>query len=151
MKPRESHQIEYPEGQKGPELHPYHHEAHEEATQYLRTLYLEIEKNPTVALYNYTKRNGPSLAAKEAIAKIDEINGRLLTINCFSDLSIAVGQIMRDDFVQTWKWFIYATKERKEVHLSALANMCNELHYPRGWANIPPGGPEEPHSNPAID
>jgi hypothetical protein len=77
--------------------------------------------------------------------KIDEVNGRLLTINCFSGLSIVVGQIMRDRFVQTWKLFIYASEERKGRHTSALANMCKDLHYPSEWANVPPGGFEEPH------
>ena len=112
----------------------------------LRTLYFEIEKNPTVALYNYNNYNnynGPSPATKDAIEKIYEINGSLLTINCFSNLSIAVGQIMRDHFVETWKSFIYASEEQKERHLSALANMCKELHYPSKWANIPPGCFEE--------
>ena len=113
-KSQEDQKTVHPDGQKSPELLPYHQEAHDEATQHLRTLYFEIEKNPTVALYNPNKYNGPSLAAKEAIDRIDEINGRLLTINCFSNLSIEVGQIVRDHFVETWKLFIYASEEEKK-------------------------------------
>jgi hypothetical protein len=138
VKPEGGHEVAQPEGQKGPVLLPRHQEAHDEATQYLRTLYFEIEQNPAVALYNPTKSNRPSAAAKEAIDKIDEINGHLLTFNSFSGLDIAVGQIIRDDFVRLWKWFLYAPEERKEKHINALAKMCKELHYPSGWANIPP-------------
>lgn len=130
------------QGQKNPVLLPRHREAHDEATQYLRMLYFEIEKHPTMALYNYNKLNRPSAAAIEAMDKIDEINGRLLDFNCSSRLSIAVGQIMRDRFVELWRWFIYAPKERKEKHMNALAKMCKEFDYPRSWANIPPGSPE---------
>lgn len=53
-----------------------------------------------MALYNYTKRNRPSAAAKEAMVNIDKINGLLLTFNSRNRLDIAVGQIMRDDFVE---------------------------------------------------
>jgi hypothetical protein len=126
------------EGQKNPVLLPRHREAHDEATQYLRMLYFEIEKNPTMALYNYNKFNRPSAAAKEAMDKIDEINGRLLNFNCSSRLSIAVGQIMRDRFVELWRWYIYAPEERKEKHVNALAKLCREHGYPSSWANIPP-------------
>ncbi|KAJ5891351.1 uncharacterized protein N7473_007579 [Penicillium subrubescens] len=144
-KRREGHETDDPEGQRGTELLPYHHEAHEEATQYLRTLYLEIEKDPTAALYNYNKFNAPSPAAREAMDKIDKINGRLMTINCSSNRQIEVGQIMRDRFVRTWRLFIYAPEERKGRHRSTLADMCKELHYPSEWANVPPGDFEEPH------
>jgi hypothetical protein len=151
VKSEEGHEFDYPFGQQGLELLPRHEEAHDEATPYLRTLYFEIKNNPTVALYNPTKFNRPSPAAKEAIDKIDEINGHLLTFNCAGGLNIAMGQIMRDHFVQLWRLFLYASDERKESHMSALAKMCKDLHYPSGWASIPPGSVEEPHLRSVIN
>jgi hypothetical protein len=152
-KPRRGHETGHPEGHKGLELCIYHQEAHDEATQHLRTLYFELAEHPTVAFYNPNKFNQPSPAAKQAIRKLDELNNRLLNINCSSDIDIATGQIQWDRLVETWKSILFASKdthvlaeEPQERYMSALANMCKEFHYPSEWANIPPGGLEEPDS-----
>ncbi|KAJ5602075.1 hypothetical protein N7510_011609 [Penicillium lagena] len=155
--PWEGQETNPSEGQKDEELLPYHHAAQDEATQYLRTLYFALVENPSVGFYNPTRLNLPSPAAKEAISKLDEINGRLLTRNCFSGLNIAVGQIQWSRLVKTWKSILFASEdispfaeEAKKRHMSALTNICKELHYPKEWANIPPGGPEEPHSSSGV-
>jgi uncharacterized protein YaaN involved in tellurite resistance len=101
---------------------------------------MELLENQRVAFYNSVKYNQPSHAAKEAIRKVDEINNRLLSRNCSSNLHIATGQIQWDNLIEAWKSILRAaedtsrfTEERKQRTMSRLVNMCKELHYPSEW------------------
>lgn len=89
-----SHETYPQERDDEPELFEYHREAHQRATQYLQTLYFGLLENPLIAFYNpSTAKNIPPPAVKEAINKLDEINGRLLDRNIWSNLDLGRGQI----------------------------------------------------------
>lgn len=131
-----------------PELFQYHREAHQRATQYLRTIYFALLDNPFIAFFNpMTPRIVPPPAVREAIKKIDEINLRLLDRNIGNDLDLGRGQIHWERFIEIWKSIDFASKnpqldgdQRKEALMDELCNVCKEFRYPSGWASVPPNG-----------
>ena len=57
---------------------------------------------------------------------------------------LAFGHVLWQEFREKWKMIITLHDPRSKLepnlpaHITALSDWCNQLEYPRGWANLPP-------------
>ncbi|CAG8057947.1 unnamed protein product [Penicillium nalgiovense] len=115
--------------------------AHHKATPYLCTLYLTLFDNPLVGFYNpITENQIPPKAARDAISKLDRINGRLMDRNIATETLPTLKTILfvLNNTRQTGK------PETKPL-MFALSYMGKKYGHPNAWAGLPPSGPAETH------
>jgi hypothetical protein len=126
----------------------YHRSAYRQATEYLRTIYFGCWEGSICIPEDIPRVSDAE--RRNAMNKVDEINGRLMDRNISGERDIGLGLVHCQELIDKWKMIITTLDPRLQAKgdeqtrecMTALSDVCNERQYPRGWTKLPPSDEE---------